>query len=137
MNIQKIIDSNNINVLHKNILMNGYYININNSPTIIINNKLFGMEEDIVIAEEVAHFCVGATPTLPFADDYYNKLIRSKNEFKAFKWMQGNLLPVGIENLNYDTIWDLSDRFELPVEFIKKVIEYRKENSYGCKDQLR
>ena len=121
----------NIKIVPANIDANGYYLNINNKPTIFINKDLTGNLEKFVLAEEYAHYKVGATPTLPFADDYYNKLIRSKNEFKAFKWLQGNLLPVGVENLKYDSIWDLSDRFELPVEFIKKVIEYRKENYNG------
>ena len=134
-NIQQIIDDNKILVLHEDIKkeykINGLYLDILNRPTIILNKNLSGQKEELTLAEEVAHFCVGATPTLPFADDYYNKLVRSKNEFKAFKWMQGNLLPVGVENSKYDTVWDLSDRFEVPVEFVKKAIEYRKENYNG------
>lgn len=133
--IQQIIDDNKILVLHEDIKreyrINGLYLDILNRPTIILNKNLSGQKEALTLAEEVAHFCVGATPTLPFADDYYNKLVRSKNEFKAFKWMQGNLLPVGVENSKYDTVWDLSDRFQLPVEFVEKVIEYRKENYNG------
>lgn len=123
--------NDNIDILYGDINENGYYINVNNQPTIVINKDLTGLQEQLTLAEEYAHYKVGVTPTMPFADDYYTKLIRSKNEFKAFKWMQSNLLPKGIENSKYDTIWDLSDRFQLPVEFIEKAIKYRKENQNG------
>lgn len=134
--IQQIIDDNNILVLREDIKeefkINGLFIDVANKPIIVLNKKLSDRKEELTLAEEVAHFCVGVTPTLPFANDYYNKLVRSKNEFKAFKWLQGNLLPLGVENSKNDTIWDLSDRFQLPVEFVEKVIEYRKENYNGC-----
>ena len=131
MNYYDFAEKNNINILNANIDANGYYIDIDNIPVIIINNKLSEKMERLTLAEEIAHYSVGVTPTLPFATDYYNKLVRSKNEFKAFKWLQGNLLPLGVENLKYDTLWDLSDRFEVPIEFVAKVIEYRKENYNG------
>lgn len=128
--MNKLIDET-VNIINADIDANGYYINIDNKPTIIINKNLNGTSERLTIVEEYAHYHVGAIPTLPFATDYYNKLIRSKNEFKAFKLMQDILLPPDIENSKYDTIWDISDRLELPVEFIEKAIEYRKENLCG------
>ena len=121
----------NIDIIYVDIDENGYYINVNNKPTIIINKNLKGIKERLTIAEEVAHYKVGVTPTLPFADDYYTKLIRSKNEFKAFKWMQSNLIPLDMEKLKYDNIWDIADKFQVTPEFIVKVLEYRKENYYG------
>lgn len=130
-NIYEIIEKNNIVLTETDIDNNAYYLEINSMPVIMLNNNLKGSKRDLVLAEECAHYKVGVTPTLPFADDYYTKLIRSKNEFQAFKWMQSNLLPEEIENSEYDTIWDLSDRFQLPVEFIEKAIKYRKENQNG------
>lgn len=128
--MNKFMDDN-INIIYGDIDENGYYINVNNKPTIIINKNLKGIKERLTIAEEVAHYKVGVTPTLPFADDYYTKLIRSKNEFKAFKWMQSNLIPLDMEKLKYDNIWDIADKFQVTPEFIVKVLEYRKENYYG------
>lgn len=128
--MNKFMDDN-IDIIYGDIDENGYYINVNNKPTVIINKNLKGIKERLTIAEEVAHYKVGVTPTLPFADDYYTKLIRSKNEFKAFKWMQGNLIPLNIENLKYDNIWDIADKFQVTPEFVVKALEYRKENFYG------
>lgn len=128
--MNKFIDDN-IDIIYGDIDENGYYININNKPTVIINKNLKGIKERLTIAEEVAHYKVGVTPTLPFADDYYTKLIRSKNEFKAFKWMQSNLIPVDMEKFKFDTIWDIADRFDVSPEFVEKVFKYRKENYYG------
>lgn len=121
----------NVDIIYGDIDENGYYININNTPTVIINQNLKGVEERLTIAEEYAHYKVGVTPTLPFADDYYTRLIRSKNEFKAFRWMESNLIPLDIENLKYDTIWDIADKFDVSPEFVQRVLEYRKENQNG------
>lgn len=113
-------------------------VELENADAYIIDEFIFldeniakkgGIDEDMAIAEEVAHYMVGVTPTLPSANDYYTKLIRSKNEFKAFKWMQCNLIPLKLENLKYDNIWDIADKFNVSPEFVKKVFEYRKENN--------
>ena len=129
--IYNLIDSNNIKVLYADIDANGYYISIKNKPTIIINKNLNYLTERLTVAEEVAHYSVGATPTLPFANDYYTKLIRSRNEFRAFKWMQDKLIPHDIEKYKYNTLWEISEELGMPPEFIKQVIEYRKENFNG------
>ena len=47
----------------------------------------------MALAEEIAHYKVGVTPSLPFYNDYFNMLIRSKNEFKAFKWLANEIIP--------------------------------------------
>lgn len=121
------IKDENVDIIAADIDANGYYVNINNKPTIIINKNLKGLQERLAVAEEIAHYKVGVTPTLPFASDYYTKLIRSKNEFKAFKWMQSNLIPLDMEEFKFDTIWDIADRFDVSPEFVEKVLHYRKE----------
>lgn len=125
--IYKIVENENLNIIpakleNANAYIVGNYIAVDEN---II--KKGGIKEKMTVAEEVAHYKVGVTPTLPFADDYYTKLIRSKNEFKAFKWMQSNLIPDDIEKFKFDTIWEIADRFDVSPEFIKKVLEYRKE----------
>ncbi len=129
--LYKIVEDENLHIIpykleNGNAYIVGNYIAVDEN---II--KKGGLKEKMTIAEEVAHYKVGVTPTLPFADDYYTKLIRSKNEFKAFKWMQSNLIPPNIENSKYDNIWDIADRFQVPLEFVIKVLEYRKENQNG------
>ena len=36
---------------------------------------------------------MGVLPTPPFSTDYYNKLLRSKNEYQAKKWSIRKLIP--------------------------------------------
>ena len=130
------IKDENVDIIAADIDANGYYININNRPTIIINKKLNGLQERLTVAEEYAHYKVGAIPTLPLATDYYNKLIRSKNEFKAFKWMQRNLIPLNIEKLKYGNIWDIADKFDVSPEFVYEVLKYRKESQNGSQNKF-
>lgn len=125
--IYKIIEEENLTILpykleNSNALIVGNYIAVDKD---II--KRGGIEEKMVITEEYAHYKVGVIPTLPFADDYYTKLIRSKNEFKAFKWMQSSLIPLNLESLKYDNLWDIADKFDVSPEFLQKVLEYRKD----------
>lgn len=129
--LYKIVEDENLHIIpykleNGNAYIVGNYIAVDEN---II--KKGGLKEKMTIAEEVAHYKVGVTPTLPFADDYYTRLIRSKNEFKAFRWMESNLIPLDIENLKYDTIWDIADKFDVSPEFVQRVLEYRKENQNG------
>jgi len=126
--IYEIIEKENLNILPYKLKNANAYVVDN---YIAIDEDILkkgGIKEKMTIAEEVAHYKVGVTPTLPFADDYHTRLIRSKNEFKAFKWLQSNLIPLGIENSKFDNIWDIADKFQVPPEFVVKVLEYRKEN---------
>lgn len=129
--IYNLIDKEHIDILYADVDANGYYVNIQNQPTIIINKHLPQPLEQLTVAEEVAHYKVGVTPTLPFADDYYTKLIRSRNEFRAFKWMQGEIIPCDIEKFKYSSLWDISEELGVPVDFVQKALDYRKENNDG------
>lgn len=129
--IYETIEENNILLEELDIDNNAYFIEINNTPAIMLSNNLRGAEKNLAVAEEVAHYCVGVSPTQPFNNDYSNRLIRSRNEYRAFKWMQGNLLPAGIENLEYGSILDIAEEFNVTPEFVQKTIQYRKENQNG------
>ena len=88
-------EDNNINISYtdKLVNINGLYLNVDQNDYIILNNKLSGIDEKMVLGEELSHYKVGVLPTLPFATDYYNKLIRSINEFKAKKYLTQIFLP--------------------------------------------
>ena len=125
-NLYDYADKENINISYTNKLemSNGLYMNINDEDYIILDNRLDGIDEKMALAEEIAHYEVGVTPTLPFSSDYYNKLIRSKNEFKAFKWMANEFIPLDklkpflIRNM---TKYEIADELSLTVDFIEKV----------------
>jgi len=127
--LYKYAEDKNINISYTNKLntANGLYLNVDNEDYIILNNNLEGVEEKMVLAEEVAHYSVGVTPTLPFSTDYYNRLIRSKNEFKAFKWCMYNLIP--LDRLIFlikqnKTIYDIAEELNITQDFLAKVLEY-------------
>lgn len=70
--------------------LNGLYLENN----IFINSNIKNeYKEKLILAEELGHHFSGVYPTLPFSSDYYTKLIRSKNEFKAEKWVINKLIP--------------------------------------------
>ncbi|MGN1012252.1 MAG: ImmA/IrrE family metallo-endopeptidase [Clostridia bacterium] len=77
----------------------------------ILNTK----KEKEVLAEELGHHFMGVSPTPPFSTDYYTKLIRSKNEYKAKKWLINEIIPLNTlksflnQNMNkYDIAEELN-----------------------------
>ena len=76
---------------------------------------------------------MGVIPSLPFSTDYYNKLIRSKNEFRAFKWQVNKLIPFNKLNYflseNYSK-YDIADELGVSASLVEEAIEYYKSNEY-------
>ena len=118
-------DKENINISYTNELKksNGLYIKIDNEDYILLDNKLYGVNEKMTLAEEISHYKVDVTPSLPFCNDYYNMLIRSKNEFKAFKWLANQIIPEKAlksflkQNMNK---FEIADELGITVEFVEK-----------------
>ena len=118
-------DKENITISYSNKLesSNALYMNVDDEDYIILDNKLDGLNEKMALAEEIAHYEVGVTPTLPFSDDYYNRLIRSKNEYKAFKWMANEFIPLNklkmflTQNM---TKYEIADELGITVDFLEK-----------------
>lgn len=123
------IEKENLTIISANFSdLHGLYI----EGYIVLPTKFKNTQDEFMtVAEEIAHYEVGTYPSQPFNTDYNNKLIRSKNEFKAFKWMQDKLIPYDMQKYKYDTLWEISEDLEMPPEFVKQVIEYRKENFNG------
>lgn len=118
-------DKENINISYTNNLKksNGLYMKVNDEDFIILDNKLDGIDEKMALAEEIAHYEVGVTPTIPFKNDYYNMLIRSKNEFKAFKWMVNEMIPKDKLKLFLKqnmSKFEIADELGITVEFVEK-----------------
>lgn len=104
---------------------NGIYLNANNKNLIVINEKIDSYSlEKCTLAEELGHHFTGVSPTPPFYDDYFLKLQRSKNEFKALKWCANKLIPFNIlksliqRNM---TKFDIINEVDITEDFINKV----------------
>ena len=124
-NLYNYADKENINISYTNNLKksNGLYMKVNDVDYIILDNKLDGIDEKMALAEEIAHYEVGVTPTIPFKNDYYNMLIRSKNEFKAFKWMVNEMIPKDKLKLFLKqnmSKFEIADELGITVEFVEK-----------------
>lgn len=91
IDLYKIAEKEKIDFLYKNIDdADGAYCN----SCILLNKSILNSpREKEVLAEELGHHFMGVSPTPPFSTDYYNKLIRSKNEFKARKWLINQVIP--------------------------------------------
>lgn len=92
LDLYKIAENENISFYYDNMKKcNATYYN----NCILLNKKIINTKlEKEVIAEELAHHFCGVMPTLPFSTDYYNKLIRSKNEYIARKWLINKIMPL-------------------------------------------
>lgn len=126
-------DKENINISYSNNLKksNGLYMKVDNEDYIILDNKLDGIDEKMALAEEISHYKVGVTPTLPYSNDYYNMLIRSKNEFKAFKWLANEIIPKDKlkwflkQNMNK---FEIAEELGITVEFVEKAYKLYEDN---------
>lgn len=124
-NLYNYADKENINISYTNNLKksNGLYMKVDDEDYIILDNKLDGIDENMALAEEIAHYEVGVEPTPPFCTDYYSKLIRSKNEFKAFKWLANEIIPKNRlksflkQNM---TKFEIAEELGITVEFVEK-----------------
>lgn len=133
-------DEENINVSYCTNLetSHGLYLKVDDEDYIILDNKLDGIDEKMVLAEEIAHYEVGVTPTLPFQSDHYNMLIRSKNEFKAFKWMANKFIPKDqlksylMQNMSK---YEIADEIGVSVEFVEKAYKLY-ENDFKGGDSI-
>ena len=135
-NLYNFADEENINISYTNKLesSNALYMNVDDEDYIILDNKLDGIDEKMALAEEIAHYEVGVTPTLPFKDDYYNKLIRSKNEYKAFKWMANEFIPfekLKLLLMQNMTKFEIADELGITVDFVEKVFNLYEPKLYG------
>lgn len=91
IDLYKLAEKEQIKFLYrKNKDTDGLYCN----NCILLNISILNTKkEKEVLAEELGHHFVGVSPTPPFSDEYYIKLIRSKNEFKAKKWLINQVIP--------------------------------------------
>lgn len=119
--------------IHKINLNKIYGLYFNNN--IFINNKIKneGLEK-VVLAEELGHYFMGVSPTPPFSNDYYNKLIRSKNEFKAKKWLINQVIPFDtlkqflMQNMSK---YDIADKLDISVSLVEDAFNIYKESLGG------
>lgn len=125
-------DKENINISYTNELKksNSLYMKIDNEDYILLDNNLDGIDEKMALAEEIAHYEVGVTPSLPCSNDYYNMLIRSKNEFKAFKWMANEFIPKDKLRLflrQNMSKFEIAEELGITVEFVEKTYNLYEE----------
>ncbi len=115
--------------IHKINLNKIYGLYFNNN--IFINNKIKneGLEK-VVLAEELGHHFMGVSPTPPFSNDYYDKLIRSRNEFKAKKWLINQVIPFDTlkrflkQNMNK---YDIAEELDVSVSLVEDAFNIYEE----------
>lgn len=91
LDLYNIAEKEKINIFNINFNdLDGLFLDGN----IYLNKKILNTnKERLVLAEELGHYFAGVSPTPPFSNEYYIKLIRSKNEFKAKKWLISEIIP--------------------------------------------
>ncbi len=129
LDLYKIAENENISFYYDNMKKcNAAYYN----NCILLNKKIINTKlEKEVIAEELAHHFCGIMPTLPFSTDYYNKLIRSKNEYIARKWLINEVIPLDKLKLFLKqnmSKYDIADELNISVSLVDEAFNIYKEN---------
>ena len=116
----------------------GCYLNIDKINVIALNYNELGtyIDEKIVLAEELGHYYYDATYTL----ESTNKVLISKQEYKAKKWSYYTLVPYkSLQSAiikGFRTLWDLANYFNVTYEYMQNCIDFY-TNKYGyilCKE---
>ena len=113
--------------------LNGFYLESDVTATIVLDMQLKNREEKATLAEELGHHFAGTEPNSPFASDYYNTLIRSRNENKALKWCTSNLVDYETKQTlkqAYIDLEEFADELEVPVNFANRIVEYLKNTNF-------
>lgn len=122
------LEKNNITLVYTDKITSVYaiYLKIDDEDFILIKKGLTEDEEFFTLTEEIAHYKMGVMPNNAFSKNYNDKLIRSKNEYKAFKYCVNELLPV--ETLK--TIltgnmlkYEIANELHLPEKFVGKALD--------------
>lgn len=91
------------------------------------------IDEKMVLLEEIAHLEVGFSPTAPFSCDYCNKLQRSKNEYRALKWIVHKYIPYTrfVDLITqFKSYYDIADKLNIPMNFLEKCFQVYEEDLY-------
>lgn len=129
IDLYDIVLKEHIDVYHIHLnKLNGLYLENN----IFINSNIKNEnKEKLVLAEELGHYFGGVYPTLPFSTDYYNKLIRSKNEFKAKKWLINEIIPFNtLKSLLEQNMskFDIAEKLDVSASLIEDAFNIYSDN---------
>lgn len=87
-------------------------------------------EKSVLLAHELGHCITGS-----FYNRYASCDIRAKHEYVADKWAIKKLVPMDeLEEAikhGFTEFWELSEYFDVSVPFVKKAINYYKEQALG------
>lgn len=107
---------------------------------ILINKKIMNTSiEKEILAEELGHHFCGVLPTPPFSTDYYTKLIRSKNEFKAKKWLINQVIP--FDTLKYFleqnmSKYEIAEEIGVSASLVEDAFSIYKDKLKECEQNL-
>ena len=133
------LEENKITLIYTDKLNSVYaiYLKIDDEDFILIKKGLSEDEEFFTLTEEIAHYKTGVTASDAFSNNYTDKLIRSKNEFKAFKSCVNELLPVGkLKSILRDNMfkYEVANELRLPESFVSKALDLYFENLKDVKE---
>lgn len=126
--LYEIANSENIQVYTTNFKdMNAFYHTEPNLSIIGINISLNGREEKSAMCEELSHHFVGVEPNSPFSSDYYNRLIRARNENRASKYCVHNFINTELQNafkLALISLEEFASEAGITEEFAEKICRF-------------
>ena len=133
LDLYALAEKENINFFYKKSKdTDGLYLN----GCIMLNISILNTKkEKEVLAEELGHHFTGVSPTPPFSTDYYNKLIRSKNEYKAKKWLINEIIPLNTLKTflkqNMD-IYDIAEELNVSASLVEDAFNIYENKLKEC-----
>lgn len=133
LDLYALAEKENINFFYKKSKdTDGLYLN----GCIMLNISILNTKkEKEVLAEELGHHFMGVSPTPPFSTDYYNKLIRSKNEYKAKKWLINEIIPLNTLKTflkqNMD-IYDIAEELNVSASLVEDAFNIYEDKIKEC-----
>lgn len=126
--LYEIANNENITIYNASFKdLNAFYHTEQDISIIGIDIYLNCREEKSAICEELSHHFVGVEPNSPFSTDYYNRLIRARNENKASNYCVHKLIDARLQKafkLSLISLEEFASEAGITEEYAEKICKF-------------
>ena len=103
---------------------NALYVTTDNKAGILLDKNVIGTNKEVlVLLEELGHHYEGVLPSNINSCEYSELLTRSKNEYKALKYIANQIIPENtfksFKNTNKDE-YELAEQLNINIDLLRK-----------------
>lgn len=126
--LYEIANNENIQMYNANFKdMNAFYHTELGLSVIGIDSNLNCREEKSAMCEELSHHFAGVEPNSPFSTDYYNRLIRARNENKASNYCVHKFIDTRLQKafkLSLISLEEFASEAGITEEYAEKICKF-------------